>query len=165
LGSSVPSWRGNRKGLVYPARMPQLLISEVARQVGLRPSAIRYYEQIGILPTAQRSGGQRRYDITALHRLALIQRARQTGFTLEEIRELFFGFRNSARASERWDKLSRRKLTELEALIERIETMQRLLTGLQDCCRCDTLDECGKRMFLQGIANVKVVSLPVRARK
>jgi MerR family redox-sensitive transcriptional activator SoxR len=73
--------------------MPQLTISEVARQVGLQPSAIRYYEQIGILLPAQRISGQRRYDATALHRLAVIQRARQTGFSLEEIRELFFGFR------------------------------------------------------------------------
>jgi DNA-binding transcriptional MerR regulator len=65
--------------------MPLLTISEVARQVGLQPSAIRYYEQIGILVPAQRIGGQRRFDTSALHRLAVIQRARQTGFTLNEI--------------------------------------------------------------------------------
>lgn len=58
-----------------------LSISEVAKQIGLRPSAIRYYEQIGILPAAQRASGQRRYDLTVIHRL-VIQRARQTGFTL-----------------------------------------------------------------------------------
>jgi MerR family redox-sensitive transcriptional activator SoxR len=68
-------------------------ISEVANQIGLRPSAIRYYEQIGILPPAHRVSGQRRYDVTVLHRLTLIQKARQTGFSLEEIKELFFGFR------------------------------------------------------------------------
>ena len=162
LGEFCTSWCGNRNGLVYPARMPQLLISEVARQVGLRPSAIRYYEQIGILPSAQRTSGQRRYDPTILHRLAVIQRARQTGFTLDEIRELFFGFRSEARASERWHKLSQRKLTELEALVSRIKTMQRLLTGLQDCCRCDTLDECGKKLLQRGITGVKVKSLPTK---
>jgi MerR family transcriptional regulator, redox-sensitive transcriptional activator SoxR len=70
-----------------------LTISQVAHQIGLRPSAIRYYERIGILPPAQRVSGQRRYDITALHRLVMIQRARQTGFTLTEIKRLFFGFR------------------------------------------------------------------------
>jgi MerR family redox-sensitive transcriptional activator SoxR len=69
-----------------------LSISEVARQIGLRPSAIRY-EQIGILPPAHRVSGQRRYDVTVLHRLIVIQRARQTGFTLAEIKQLFFGFR------------------------------------------------------------------------
>ena len=89
--------------------MPELVISEVARQVGLQASAIRYYERIGLLPQALRMSGQRRYDTTALYRLALIQRARQLGFTLTEIRDLFFGFlqllalqlaSNTARPSE-----------------------------------------------------------------
>ena len=74
--------------------MPQLTISEVARQVGLQASAIRYYERIGILLPAQRISGQRRYEPTVLYRLAVIQRARQIGFTLDEIRQLFFGFRD-----------------------------------------------------------------------
>jgi MerR family transcriptional regulator, redox-sensitive transcriptional activator SoxR len=52
--------------------MAQLAISEVAQQVGLQASAIRYYEQIGLLPPAQRMSGQRRYDTTVLYRLAII---------------------------------------------------------------------------------------------
>jgi MerR family transcriptional regulator, redox-sensitive transcriptional activator SoxR len=78
--------------------MLQLTISEAARQVGLQASAIRYYEQIGLLPPAQRMSGQRRYDTTVLYRLAIIQWARRLGFTLDEIRQLFFGFRNITRA-------------------------------------------------------------------
>jgi MerR family redox-sensitive transcriptional activator SoxR len=142
--------------------MPQLSISEVAREVGLRPSAIRYYEQIGILPSIQRTSGQRRYDTAILHRLAVIQRARETGFTLDEIRELFFGFASGTRAPARWQKLSQRKLVELEALIERIKTMQRLLAKLQECCHCDTLDECGKGLLGQGITGVRVKSRPAK---
>src|ERR1700732_226272 len=76
--------------------MPELTISQVARQVGLQASAVRYYERIGLLPRAPRRSGQRRYDTTALYRLAIIQRARQLGFTLTEIRYLFFGFRDIA---------------------------------------------------------------------
>jgi MerR family redox-sensitive transcriptional activator SoxR len=72
--------------------MSQLTISEVARQVGLKSSAIRYYEQLGILPSAQRISGQRRYDRTVLYRLAVVQQARLAGFSLNEIRTLFFGF-------------------------------------------------------------------------
>jgi MerR family redox-sensitive transcriptional activator SoxR len=68
--------------------MPELTISEAARQVGLKASAIRYYERIGLLPRAPRMSGQRRYDTTALYRLAIIQRARQLGFTLSEIRHI-----------------------------------------------------------------------------
>jgi MerR family redox-sensitive transcriptional activator SoxR len=142
-------------GRSIDVQMSQLLISEVARQVGLRPSAIRYYEQIGILPSAERMGGRRRYDATVLHRLAVIQRARQTGFTLDEIRELFFGFRDDTLASERWQRLSQRKLAELDALIGQIKTMRRLLSRLQDCCDCDTLDECGKRILQQGITHTE----------
>jgi MerR-like DNA binding protein len=74
--------------------MPGLTISEVAREIGLQASAIRYYERIGLLPRALRMSGQRRYDTTVLYRLAIIQRARQLGFTLTEIRHLFFGFRD-----------------------------------------------------------------------
>jgi MerR family redox-sensitive transcriptional activator SoxR len=133
--------------------VPPLTISEVARRIGLQPSAIRYYEQIGLLPAAQRVGGQRRYDTTVLYRLAVIQRARQSGFTLDEIRRLFFGFRGSARASERWEKLSRRKLAELDDLLEGIQTMQGLMRRMTENCRCETLDECGERMFRRNYAD------------
>src|SRR5580765_8084025 len=109
--------------------MAQLTISEVAKQVGLKPSAIRYYEQIGILPKAQRQSGQRRYDNGVLYRLALVQRARQMGFTLDEVRRLFFGFRPAMPISERWKKLSQRKLAELNTLAEQIKAMQMLLLG------------------------------------
>ena len=77
--------------------MAQLSISQVARQASIRPSAIRYYERVGLLPQPQRRGGQRRYDHDVLPRLIIIQRARQLGFTLSEIRQLFFGFRDVAR--------------------------------------------------------------------
>jgi MerR family transcriptional regulator, redox-sensitive transcriptional activator SoxR len=122
----------------------------VARQVGLQPSAIRYYEQIGLLPPAHRTSGQRRYDTTVLYRLAIIQMARQLGFTLVEIRELFFGFRSSTRASERWQTLSRKKLAELEGLMDGIKTVRRLLKKMKQNCRCDTLEQCGKRIFRRG---------------
>src|SRR5215469_5280281 len=127
--------------------MPLLTISQVAGQIGLQPSAIRYYERIGLLPPAQRMNGQRRYDPTVLYRLAIIQRARQLGFTLPEIRQLFFGFRDSARASERWRTLSRRKLAELDDLMDGIKAVQGVLKKLMTKCRCDTLDQCGKGMF------------------
>src|SRR5262249_48278083 len=127
--------------------MGQLTISQVAQQIGIHTSAIRYYEQIGLLPPAQRLSGQRRYDSTVLYRLAIIQRARQLGFTLTEIRQLFFGFRDVTHASERWQKLSARKLAELDQLMSGIKAVRRLLKELMTKCRCETLDQCGKGMF------------------
>jgi MerR family transcriptional regulator, redox-sensitive transcriptional activator SoxR len=123
--------------------MAQLSISEVARMVGLRPSAIRYYEQIGILPPAKRIRRQRRYDTAAVSRLVVIQRARQNGFTLDEVRELFFGFDRRTGPAARWQKLSERKLAELDASIEQIKNVQSRLSQLRDGCRCNTLEECG----------------------
>jgi MerR family redox-sensitive transcriptional activator SoxR len=134
--------------------MAQLTISEVARQMGIKASAIRYYEQIGILPRPQRQSGQRRYDNTVLYRLALVQRARQMGFTLDDVRRLFFGFRQATPISERWQKLSQRKLAELNTLAEQIKAMQELLRAMTERCTCEALDQCGKGIF-QGMCKPK----------
>ena len=141
--------------------MAQLSISQVARQIRLRPSAIRYYERIGLLPPAERLSGQRRYDPTVLYRLAIIQRARQLGFTLTEIRHLFFGFRNITGASERWRTLSQRKLAELDHLMDGIKAVRGVLKKLMTKCRCDTLDQCGKGIFQS--MNRDVVARPLLA--
>jgi MerR family transcriptional regulator, redox-sensitive transcriptional activator SoxR len=132
--------------------MSPLTISEVARRLGLRASAIRYYEQIGLLPRAQRISGQRRYDATVFHSLAVVQRARRLGFTLREVRQLFFGFRPASPASERWQRLSRDKLAELEAQAREIRAMQRRLREMIRKCRCDTLEQCGRGIYLSGDA-------------
>jgi len=141
--------------------MPHLSISEIARQVGLKPSAIRYYEQLGILPPAARISGQRRYDKTVLYRLAVVQRAREAGFALDEIRMLFFGFQEGIRAADRWSKLADRKLAELDALAEQIATMQNLLKRLKTRCCCSTLEMCGKAILEKGVSRVERPPLPV----
>jgi MerR family redox-sensitive transcriptional activator SoxR len=126
--------------------MSGLPISEAARRARVRPSTLRYYEQIGILPAPHRASGQRRYDTSVLSRLAVIERARQTGFSLSEIKQLFFGFRDDISASERWRHLSERKLEELDALVKQVHGMRHLLRRMQKNCRCSTLDECGRAM-------------------
>ena len=141
--------------------MSHLSISEVARQVGLRPSAIRYYEQLGILPPPDRIGGRRRYDRTVLYRLAVVQRARQAGFALHEIRTLFFGFKDGTRAEARWRKLADRKLDELNAIAAQIKSMELLLKRMKGKCRCKTLEVCGKAILEHGISKVERPPLPV----
>jgi len=144
--------------------MAHLTISQVAHQIRIRPSAIRYYERIGLLPPAQRLSGQRRYDPTVLYRLAIIQRARQLGFTLSEIRHLFFGFRDVTRASERWRALSQRKLAELDHLMEGIRAVRGVIIKLTTKCRCQTLDQCGKSMFQNMNRDVEAMSIAGRSR-
>jgi MerR family transcriptional regulator, redox-sensitive transcriptional activator SoxR len=141
------SFRGVRRGSLLAFEVAEeLAISDVARVFGLRTSAIRYYEQIGILPPANRKNGQRRYNNTVLFRLAVVQRARETGFTLEEIRELFFGFPPGTPPPKRWHQLSQRKIAELRDRMKRLKLMEKLLKRVENC-HCDALDECGEKIL------------------
>ena len=145
----LSDFRGIRRGSLLDSTVAgDLAISDVAHVFGLRTSAIRYYEQIGILPPAMRKNGQRRYDKSALFRLAVVQRARETGFTLEEIRELFFGFPAGTPPPKRWHQLSQRKIAELRERMKRLQLMETLLKRVEDC-RCHALDECGEKILRQ----------------
>jgi MerR family redox-sensitive transcriptional activator SoxR len=123
--------------------MTHLPIGEVARRTGLRASAIRYYEQAGLLPSPPRTSGQRRYDPSILDRIALIQFAQQAGFTVAEIRTLFEGFEEETPASERWQILAQQKLDEVNAMIDRAERMKVVL-GQALACGCLRLDDCAR---------------------
>src|SRR5258706_12090343 len=122
-----------------------LAIGEVARRAGLKPSALRYYERLGLLPVPQRASGRRRYDESALLRLRVIGFARGCGFSLHEIGQLFAGRPYSARLRQ----LATRKLGELEQAVERLHTMQSLL---RSALRCDCLsaEQCGRRLEAAG---------------
>ncbi len=130
--------------------MTQWSISEIGRKAGVSASAIRYYEQIGILEPARRVSGQRRYDETMLYRLAVVRRAQEAGFTLDEIRQFFFGFSHSTPISQRWKRIAERKLLELDARIKEIQSMQALLKKLQTRCDCDTVERCGAGIYSRG---------------
>src|SRR4051812_21636405 len=123
--------------------MAELTISQVARQVGLRPSAIRYYEEIGILPPARRASGQRRYDRSTVRRLAVVRRAQEAGFSLEEIRLLVLGAGRASPLSARWQNAADSKIAELDARIALIREMRELLLTIRGGCRCETVEECG----------------------
>src|SRR5262249_15070464 len=94
-------------------------------------------------------------------RLAVVQRARQAGFSLDEIRALFFGFHDGTPAAARWQKLANRKLVELNVLAEQIASMQALLRRMKANCHCKTLEVCGKAILEKGIPNAQRPPLPV----
>src|SRR5437763_14289211 len=102
------------------AMMP---IGEVAAKAGMRASALRYYERLGLLPPPERARGRRRYTEDILLRLQVIAFARACGCTLREVRELFGGRPYPARLRD----LAGRKLGELERAAATIETMRSLL--------------------------------------
>ena len=67
---------------------PTLTIGQVASQAGINVSAVRFYEREGLLPAAERVGGQRRFGEDTIQRLGTIDVAKQAGFSLDEIRVL-----------------------------------------------------------------------------
>jgi MerR family redox-sensitive transcriptional activator SoxR len=116
-------------------------IGQVAAQAGVRSSAIRYYEDVGVLPTPARVSGRRRYTVDVLRRLAIIDVAQRAGFTLDEVRELLGGAGDGP-AYESVRGLAERKLPEIQALIERAEAVKKWLE-VASACECSTLDVCG----------------------
>lgn len=118
-----------------------MTIGEVAHKAGIRPSAIRYYERIGLLPKPQRTSGQRRYEASILQKLGVIQMAQQAGFTMAEIQTLLNDFPVDTPPSVRWQTLANKKLGEIEALIQRANNMKMFLTQALNC-QCPNLDEC-----------------------
>lgn len=121
--------------------MKTLSIGKVAKRTGVRASALRYYEEVGILPSATRAGGRRVYDENAVRRIDVLRFAQQAGFTLEEIKTLFHGFGNDTPLSARWQSLARAKLAELDLLAQRVEQMKVALElGLK--CGCVKIEDC-----------------------
>lgn len=122
-------------------------IGELARQAGVNTSAIRYYERMGLLPAAERAGGQRRYAQDALEQVLLIRFASDMGFALEEIKLFLGGLRKDTPVGPRWRKLATRKIAEVEKMIERSRRLKSLLEHLLDC-RCGSLGMCVGRLKL-----------------
>lgn len=120
---------------------PTLSIGAIARRAGLRVSAIRYYESVGLIEPAPRINGRRVYDESVFSSIALVQLAQAAGFTLGETRTLVSGFDRGTPASARWQTMARRKLADVRRRIEQAERMKQLLERLLQC-RCETLEEC-----------------------
>ena len=118
-----------------------LTIGEVARRAGVRASAIRYYEEAGLLEEPERVGSKRRYDEEVLRRLALIGGAKRAGFTLGEIRTLLHGFPAGTGAAQRWQALASEKLVEVDEAIAQLRIARDLLQEALRC-ECGSLDEC-----------------------
>ncbi len=136
--------------------MEQFTIGEIALRAGIRTSAIRYYESVGLLPAARRVSGQRRYGEEVLTQLTLVQMAQEAGFRIDEIRTLLSGFPEETPSAMRWQDLAQRKLLEVDALIARMQTVRQVLEqSLQ--CDCLTLDACAVHGWAGG------TTMPARA--
>lgn len=116
-------------------------IGEVAKQVDLPTSTIRYYEKIGILPKPARESGQRLYTENAVDLLEVVKMARGFGYSLPEIKPLLDAFQTKDRPSTICQEITRTKLTELDELINKMNKMKSaLIKGLD--CECTDVCEC-----------------------
>jgi MerR family redox-sensitive transcriptional activator SoxR len=119
-----------------------LTIGELSARSGAAPSALRYYERLGLIRARRTTGNQRRYDRSTLRRVAFIRIAQQVGVSLEEIREALASLpesRTPTRAD--WARLSERWRLRLD---ERIGLLERLRDRLTGCigCGCLSLKTC-----------------------
>jgi DNA-binding transcriptional MerR regulator len=124
-----------------PGNSPLLAIGAVAARTGKRPSSIRYYEQIGLLPPPVRVSGQRRYGADTLRTLAIIETGQRAGLALDDIKALLSASPDNGAAIGRLREVAARKLPEIAALIERSQ----LVRGWLECaarCECPDLDGC-----------------------
>jgi MerR family redox-sensitive transcriptional activator SoxR len=115
-----------------------LTIGELARRAGVAPSALRYWEDLGLLPAPARVLGQRRYPDSAAALVGLILLLRDVGFSLAEAKALV-GSRAPAR--DAWRRLARRKLAELDEQIANARTARAALTHALRC-PSDDIREC-----------------------
>ena len=119
-----------------------LTIGEVAARSGVATSALRYYEDQGLIAAERNDSGHRRYPRTVLRRVAFVVFAQKVGLSLEEIRaELARLPRNRAPDRADWAKLSSGWTSRID---ERIAELQRMKAGLTACigCGCLSLDRC-----------------------
>ena len=118
-----------------------MTIGALAALAGRRPSAIRYYEQIGLLPPAARISGRRVYGPDTVRTLAVIETGQRAGLSLDEIRTLLSAAPNDQAAVERLREVAIRKLPQVKELIERTEIVRDWLEAAVRC-ECPSLDEC-----------------------
>lgn len=121
---------------------PMLTIGAVARRSGIAPSALRFYEDRGLLVSERARSGHRRYPRAVLRRVAFILFAQKVGLTLDEIAaELAKLPPDRAPSGRDWEKLS---ATWTERIDLKIAELQRLRAGLDTCigCGCLSLDRC-----------------------
>jgi MerR family transcriptional regulator, redox-sensitive transcriptional activator SoxR len=124
-----------------PGDVRQLSIGALASLTGKRLSAIRYYEQIGLLPQPVRVSGKRMYDQAAARTLAVIETGQRAGLTLDEIRLLVSASPGDPAAIEKLREVADRKLPEVIAQIQRSELVRDWLEYAARC-ECPNLDDC-----------------------
>ena len=118
-------------------------IGAVAEKSGVPPKTIRYYESIGLIPSADRDpNGYRTYDDVDMHTLNFIKRARSLGFSVDEVRNLLDLWHDRRRSSAAVKALTTEHLNALDRKIAELRSLRRSLANLVERCRGDDRPDC-----------------------
>jgi len=118
-------------------------IGQASRASGVSAKMIRYYEGIGLLPEAARNeSGYRDYDVVDVHRLAFVRRARDLGFAVDRIRELFLLWSDRERGNVDVRAIANAHVAELQDQAKKLDAMIATLRHLVRSCRGENRDEC-----------------------
>jgi MerR family redox-sensitive transcriptional activator SoxR len=132
-----------------------LTIGELARRAGVAPSAVRYWEQLGLLPVPERIWGQRRYSETAVALVGVILLLRDAGFTLAE-QQSFMA--SHGVAVDQWRRLARRKLAEIDAHIAKAQAARE---AIEHALRCphEDIRQCAT---FRGLVTARLAGQPLQ---
>ncbi len=118
-------------------------IGEAARASGVSAKMIRYYEQSGLIPKAERTtAGYRDYSTTDVHMLRFVRRSRDLGFSMAEIEELLQLWRDRSRQSADVKRIALARIADLRRRIQEMEAMAATLEHLASCCSGDNRPDC-----------------------
>ena len=118
------------KQLRVHSKSSVLTIGQLAEQTGVATTALRYYDELGLVRPTARSGGQRRYADEARHEVGVVLLLRDLGFTLAEIARLLT---DPPRRRATWESLARSKLDDLDRLIADAQTARTALSHALQC--------------------------------
>ena len=125
-------------------------IGTAARHSGVPAKTIRYYESVGLIAPAERSGsGYRVYDRNDVETLRFVQRARSLGFSVEEVGSLLALWRDRERSSAEVKAMARHRVADIDRKIAELTEMRETLTHLMARCHGDERPDCP---ILQGLA-------------
>jgi len=120
-----------------------LSIGELARRSGVKIPTIRYYEQIGLLPTPARTEGkQRRYGAEEIKRLSFIRHARELAFDIDDIRQLLALSETPQQSCHQADSIAMRHLDRIEERIRHLDALRAELRRMVDECGHGRICEC-----------------------
>lgn len=132
--------------------MNGLTIGQLAHQADVNVETVRFYERRGLIEDPpRRASGYRQYPQTVVDRLRFIRRAKELGFTLDEIGELLVLRSHPAENRDRARAQARAKIADIERRIEDLTRMKQALSSLAEACqRGDDTEDCPILVALEG---------------